>query len=131
LFDQRREKFSDKAESYDTQTKLVQKDLAKNPPTAGEWEAAIAEAAIEAHRRGYVLLGVVPDLTDNQAEFVMLNKYQESRRLFPSAKPMQRARWQDWLPLISEFEDAELLRGGAKAQIFVRYRRALEQIRFT
>jgi hypothetical protein len=109
---------------------IISADLAAKPPTVEEWDAAIAQSAIEAHRRGYVLLAVAPHLAVNKAQSVMTRKYHEHLELYPPLHPKQRARWEDWLPIIAEFEDAEANGPKAKSQVFARYRRTLDAIRF-
>jgi hypothetical protein len=99
-------------------------------PTDEEREAAIAEAAIEAYRQGYLLLAVAPGLATEKLQDVVSKKYREHFGSDSPPKRSQRARWQDWLSLISEFEDDEDRRGGAKNQVFARYRRTVDQIRF-
>jgi len=42
-----------------------------------------------------------------------------------------KARYKDWLPLISSFENAERGRQKDTSQVFIRYRRAVDGIRFT
>jgi len=100
-------------------------------PTAREWEAAIAQCAIEAQRQGYVLLAVAPDMAAHKAQSVLLKVYQEQLKLYPAAQALQRARWQDWLPLISSFENAEARGDKQREQAFVRYRRVVDAIHFT
>jgi hypothetical protein len=99
-------------------------------PTDEEREAAIAKAALEAYRQGYLLLAVAPGLATEKLQSVVSKNYREHFRSDSPPKRSQRARWQDWLSLISEFEDDELKRGGAKNQVFARYRRTVDQIRF-
>jgi hypothetical protein len=92
-------------------------------PTDQEWEPAIACCAVEAHRLGYTLFAMAPDLLPSKA-----------RALFAKAYPRSKAghaRWEDWLSIIAEFEDDEASGQGAKAQVFARYRRALDGICFT
>lgn len=98
--------------------------------TDGEWETAIARQAVEAYRKGYVILGVAPDLKRDKAESVILKTYREHSKLYTSSHPGKRARWQDWLPLISEFENDEIRHKKAKSQVFNRYRRLLDSIHF-
>ena len=112
--------------------RLIEKEMVKHPPRAQKIEAAIARCAVEAHRRGYVLLAVAPDLAAGKAKSVILEEYHEHLKLYHPAETACRVRWQDWLPLISAFEDAELQQGGVKAsQVFARYRRVVDGIRFT
>lgn len=103
---------------------LVNADLAANPPTAKEWEAAIAESAVEAYRRGDLLFALAPDLTAKQCGSYIESLYSSTRKRF--GKPKQRSRWQDWLPLIEAFEDGDT----AYSQTFARYRRAVDSVRF-
>jgi hypothetical protein len=111
---------------------LVEKDIVQHPPDTKTIEAAIARRAVEAHRNGYVLLAVAPDLAAGKAKSLMLGEYHEHLKSYHPAKTARRVRWQDWLPLISSFEDAELQQGGAKSsQVFARYRRVVDGIRFT
>jgi len=119
------------AKTCEEQMDIVRKGLATNPLTADEWEAAIAQCAVAAHRKGYLLLAVAPDLKAEEAESVMAAKYKEHSEQRLPGKPKQRPRREDWLPLISEFEDAETSPHKAKSQVFARYRRALDGIRFT
>ncbi len=107
----------------------LHKHLVANPPTAEEWESAIAYRAVEAYRQGSLLLAVAPDLKAKTAAEVMGKVYGSTRRSY--ARPKQRARWQNWLPLIAAFENAEKSPQGAYAQDFVHYRRVLDAIRFT
>ena len=98
-------------------------------PTDNEWEAAISQCAVEAHRQGYVLIAVTPNLTTAKAGTAMVKQYSEHHRLYPYPQPTQRARTLDWLSIISAFEN--MTSGKWDSQIFVRYRRALDGIRFT
>lgn len=111
---------------------LVEKDMVRDPPHAKDIEAAIARRAVEAHRRGYVLLAVAPDLAAGKAESLLSEEYHEHLKSHHLAKTARRVRWRDWLPLISAFEDAELKQGGGKSsQSFARYRRVVDGVRFT
>jgi hypothetical protein len=96
-------------------------------PTDQEREAAISQCAVEAHRQGYALIAVAPNLAAGKAGNAMVKQYREHGRLYPQAK--QRARWEDWLLLIASFEDAETSHK-AYAQEFARYRRAVDGIQF-
>ncbi|MSU62303.1 MAG: hypothetical protein EXS31_07890 [Pedosphaera sp.] len=106
---------------------IINADLAANPPTADEWDAAIASQAVQAYRQGYLLMAVASDLEVDRAVSLMDKVYRRTRRRY--ASPKQRARWEDWLPLISSFEDSQMNQG-AYAQEFAHYRRALDSIRF-
>jgi len=105
-------------------------DLAANKPTAEEWERAISCRAIEAHRQGYLLLAVKPNLQTDEAATLMQKVFSSARRKY--AIPKQRARWESWIPLIVNFENEELRSGRKikKSQAFIQYRRALDGIRF-
>lgn len=86
------------------------------------WEEAVAHLAVQAHSQGYLLLAVAPDLSAKDAARAMLKGYGDPQNV--------RARWEDWLRIISEFEDAETSRQGAKSQLFARYLRIIEVVRF-
>jgi hypothetical protein len=115
--------------AFEKSTEIVAKHLLENPISAAEIEAAIAEVALAAHHQGHWLLAVAPNLTHAAAAHLLARRYREEQKRYP--RPKHRARWEDWLPLISAFEDAETQHGGAKSQVFIRYRRALDGIRFT
>lgn len=104
---------------------VLHNDLAVNPPNADEWQAAIAYRAVEAYRQGYLLLAVAPGLQSDKGALLMQKVYGSAQRKY--GRPKQRARWQDWLPLISAFEDVPT---SPKSPVFVRYRRALDGIHF-
>lgn len=108
---------------------VLHNDLAVNPPTAKEWEAAIGYRAAEAYRQGYVLLAVAPGLTGEKLKSVVSKNYHQDLRRYVRTKPKSRSRWEDWLPLIGSFEDAETSQQ-AFAQEFARYRRVLDGIQF-
>ena len=67
--------------------------------------------------------------TDNEWEAAISQCAVEHHRLYPYPQPTQRARTLDWLSIISAFEN--MTSGKWDSQIFVRYRRALDGIRFT
>lgn len=106
---------------------VINADLAANPPTTEEWETAIVASALGAYRRGYLLFAVAADLSAKKAGSALERAYPSARRHYGRAE--QRARWQDWLPLIAAFEDAETSEG-AYSQTFARYRRAMDGIDF-
>jgi hypothetical protein len=91
-------------------------------------EAAIARRAVVAHHEGHLLISVAPDLTLDEAKTLLEREYRNHLKLRPEVK--QRARWQDWLPIIAAFENEEARPGGKKSQSFVKYRRALDGIHF-
>ena len=104
------------------------KHTQQNPITPAEMEAAIAQEAVAAHREGHLLISVAPDLTLDEAKTLLALEYRKHLKSIPAGK--QRARWQDWLPLIAAFENEEARPGGKKSQAFVKYRRAVDGIRF-
>jgi hypothetical protein len=99
-------------------------------PTDREWEEAVAQYAVEVHRQGYILLGVAPDLAAGNAGAILAAAYRNHLRMYPRPKPRERARCEDWLPIIAEFEEDEASDSKAKAQVFARYRRALDAVSF-
>lgn len=133
ISDQREDALGDKVKGVSRgleMGKIIQANRAANPPPPEVWEAAIAFRAVEAYRQGYLILAVAPDLPSDKAASLMQKVYGSTKRRF--ASPKQRARWNDWLPLIAKFENEELQRGGKikKSQAFIQYRRALDGIRF-
>ena len=99
-------------------------------PTDREWEEAIAQYAVAVHRQGYILLGVALDLAAGNAGAILAAAYRNHLRMYPRPKPRERARCKDWLPIIAEFEEDESRGPKAKAQVFARYRRALDAVSF-
>lgn len=119
-----------RAKSLRELREIINADLAANPPTTEELETAIGCAAVEAHRQGYLLLAVAPDLRSDNAASLMEKVYGSTRRLL-GVPPKQRARLEaEWLKHISQFEDEEVSCDAAYAQTFARYRRAVDGIRF-
>ena len=108
---------------------LVSKDIIKNPFGADEWNAAITRHAIEELHKGHLLFSVAPDLTLAEAKNLFEREYGLHRKLTLEGK--QRARWENWLPLIAAFENEEAQPGGKKSPAFIRYRRTLDGVRFT
>jgi hypothetical protein len=132
IIDQREDALKDRAKTFEDLQILTKKNLATNPPTAAEWEAAIAQRAVEAHRKGFVLLAVAPDIAKDKVGSVLAKKYGEHLILYPPLRPNQRPRWENWLPLISAFENVVVGRQKQTGkQEFVRYRRVLDGIHFT
>jgi hypothetical protein len=131
ITDNRRLQFNDKGNTYEEISSLVRKDLNENPPTVEEWEEAIAEKAIQEHRDGFVLLAVAPDLAADKLQSAIAEAYHEHLIAFPRAVGQQRARYKDWLSIISAFENDEASVHKAKSQIFVRFRRAIDGIDFS
>jgi hypothetical protein len=99
-------------------------------PRDNEYELAVAEQAIEAYRNGFVILVVAPGLKPKKAKEAVAKLYGEHLKLNPSGSRGHRARYSQWLPLISEFEDAETSAHKAKSQLFAHYRRLIEGIQF-
>jgi hypothetical protein len=131
IIDKRKEALRVPGITFEELSTLARESIADNPITADEWETAIAEQAIQAHRQGRVLLSVAPDLDAALIQAAMGKKLAEHLSLYGNKKPRQRARWEDWLPIIAEFENAEDSPHKAKAQIFARYRRIIDGIQFT
>lgn len=129
--DRREQALSDKVKGLKDRSKIVQlvnADLEERPPSTEEWEAAIAECAVKAFRDGYLLFAVAPDLSSAKAAELLPKRYAFEKRDY--SEPTRRARWNDWLPIISDFETAETDYQGASNQVFVRYRRAMDSVSF-
>lgn len=102
--------------------------LPKKPPTSAEMEEALAEAAIAAHRQGFWLFAVAPDLGVDEATSLLSHEY--SGHALLNRRPKKRARSRNWLKIISEFENAETSSGGTNASGFNPYRAIMDSIRF-
>jgi hypothetical protein len=87
------------------------------PPHA--LDGGIGERAIAAYHQGYVLIAVAPDLAQ-----------EEAKRLLAEGAGKNRARHGNWLDLIAEFEQDAATKYRAKAEVFKRYRRAVEGVDF-
>ena len=107
---------------------LIEGDIVKRPPSTLEIETEIKREAVAAYRNGYLLIAVATDLTADNAESLMAKEYSQHRK--ESWEHKQRARWENWLPLISEFEDAVISKHGVKSKLFTRYRRIIDGINF-
>jgi hypothetical protein len=113
--------------SEEEMLEIVEADAIAHPPTAGGRADALVKATLEADRRGDLLFALAPDLTPKRAGALIEKIYRRARRSY--GKPPHRARWQEWLPLIAAFEDAEVSHG-AYSQTFARYRRVIDGIDF-
>lgn len=118
-----------KALNFKKEFNFVVQHLQQNPIPSAEMEAAITRHAVAEHRKGHLLFSVAPDLTLDEAKKLFEREYGLHLKLTPP-KVKQRARWENWLPLIEAFENEEAQLGGKKSQVFIRYRRAMEGIRF-
>jgi len=97
-------------------------------PTIDELEAGIARRAIAAYRRGCILIAVGPDLAEDKAQDLFVQKYHEHRIFDGEGK--QRARPGDWLKLISDFENAATSSGGVNSKGFNPYKQAVDSLHF-
>jgi hypothetical protein len=105
------------------------KDLKENPFDSTEIDKAISMEALSAHRQGHLLISIAPDLTAEEAKILLDREYREHRKLLRDEK-QRPSFYLNWLEVISNFEEAEDRHGGAKAQLFARYRRAMDGIDF-
>jgi len=101
-------------------------------PSVADIKAGIARRAVEAYQQGFVLLAVAPGLAQDEAAALLSQKYHEhllvSRAVRGAGK--QRSRHGNWLDLISAFERAAATNAKDMAQVFARYRRAMDGVRF-
>jgi len=97
-------------------------------PTADELEVGIARRAIAAYRKGFLLIAVAPDLAEEKAQDLFVNKYREHRIMDGTVK--QRARPGNWLDLIAAFEDEEARPGGGKSKSFNSYKKVVDSLHF-
>jgi hypothetical protein len=102
-------------------------------PSQSEWEKAIADAAVKAHRQGRILIAVEPNLAPDKAADAMKKAYLLCSHQDSTAVTTERARWQQWLDIIVAFENS--VTGGnipakANSQLFARYRRVIDGIVF-
>jgi hypothetical protein len=101
-------------------------------PAAADLEAGVARRAIEAYRQGHVLLAVAPGLAQDEAAALLASKYGEHRQFDKAVHRVgkQRERHEDWLALIAEFESDFHSKAGVKSDVFTRYKRAIDGIKF-
>ena len=107
---------------------LVKRDMVKHPPKPKEIEAKIKTIAIEAYRNGYHLFACAPDLVVDKAQLLLAKEFR--RISHGDGKRNQRARFEQWLDIIEQFEDAENTKHKAKSQLFARYHRVIAAIDF-
>ncbi|HXR05585.1 MAG TPA: hypothetical protein VN836_12845, partial [Verrucomicrobiae bacterium] len=79
-------------------------------------------------RRGCILIAVGPDLAEDKAQDLFVQKYHEHRIFDGEGK--QRARPGDWLKLISDFENAATSSGGVNSKGFNPYKQAVDSLHF-
>jgi hypothetical protein len=124
----------------ENQPRLVAKQIkknicvtAENEPTADEWDKGIAASAIAAFSKRQLLIAVAPDLPEERAEKLMMQKYREHRDAIAklSGTGKQRARPDNWLALIEMFEKAATSKNGIYSQNFNAYKRTIDSISFS
>lgn len=103
-------------------------EFVKHRPGNDEIEAAIKEYSLHALRNDFLLIAIAPDLTIEDAAALLEKQYREYRKLW--RVPNQRARDENWLPIISEFENDEINHQKVKSQVFARYRRTMDLVSF-
>jgi hypothetical protein len=103
-------------------------ELKKNPITNDELEKEIVHQAIDEYRAGHYLLSIAPDLSHDEARNLLSKQYAQEQKQRQQSK--ERARWNDWLPIIKVFEKDEEFPGRAKAPVFTAYRRLFENLQF-
>jgi len=108
--------------------KLVAHEFLQCECPDDKFEAAFSNYAISALRNDYILIAIARDLKTEVAASLLEQRYRQHQAMHQV--PKQRARFENWLPLISEFEDDQIGHRKAKSQVFVRYRRALDSIHF-
>ena len=101
-------------------SRLVGEDMRRSPPLRKEIEAEIKREALFAYRQGDLLIAVAPDLASSDAERLMLKIWNQQRTEHGIHK--QRARWQEWLSLITRFEN-EVTSSSAYPPSITLYRR--------
>ena len=63
-----------------------------SPLADSEWRESVAQAAVQAHREGYVLLAVAPDLAPDKLQSAVSEKYREHLSLHPRLETSQTQR---------------------------------------
>lgn len=108
-------------------SRLIEKDMRKNPPLRKEIEAGIKREALSAYRQDYLLIAVALDMAEADAKRLMVQTWSQHRKEKKIFK--HRARSEQWLPIIARFEDEETS-GKAYAPSFTAFRRALDGLPF-
>lgn len=97
--------------------------------TTDELEKEIVINALRMHRQGHLVFSFAPDLKTDTA--VEMFKYQYViLKKFLTKKGLQRERHENWLPIISEFEENTDNSIRVKKHQFTKYKRAVDGIRF-
>jgi hypothetical protein len=119
-------------QAYQKAIKLVAEQLRKNPISAPERDAAIAEVATAADHRDHWIIAVAPDLAQDEAEALMGTVYREHRlrREATLGTGKQRSRHGNWLDLITAFETDATSKDGVKFMVFNRYKKAIDGVVF-
>ena len=110
---------------------LIVKRFMTNRPTSEEMESAIARNAVAAHRNGHILIAASPDLNAAEADLLLPKAWRASLQMISKQEFKQRARTDDWLPLIAAFEKEKTGDNRTISRAFIPYRRALDGIRFS
>jgi hypothetical protein len=104
-----------------------------NFPNHAEWEKAISDEAVKAHREGRVLIAIEPHLAADKAVAAMKKAYLSHPYVDSTPVTRERARWQQWLDVIADFENSMPKNASpakGNSQLFVRYRRVIDGVVF-
>jgi hypothetical protein len=104
-------------------------NLSTGARVVGDVESFVAQEAIRAYRSGHILIAASPDLGYDGAERLLVRTYRNSHRLLRGSTGKQRARHQEWLKLIRNFEQLHPL-FKKLPNAFNHYRRAIDTVRF-
>jgi hypothetical protein len=100
-------------------------------------EQEIAKCAIDAHRRRHVIIVADPCMkSDDKIERLLVRAYRRERKALRVGKTPNRARCDDWLKLIKDFQkewadtQRKIHRKSWTPGLFGRYRAALDAVDF-
>lgn len=110
--------------------RLTLESLQASPATEKEWDDAIASESIKVFKSGYQIFAVSSDLNPSEAASSMKEAYEFQYWQFQEPMMEKRARAEDWLKVIAEFEVAENTKSKAKSQLFKRYRQIFDGFQF-
>ena len=101
--------------------------LKQQAPTVEDKEQSVASCAVEAHRKGYRLFALAPDLSADKAASLLSRQYESHSLLGLRPMKKERARCESWLGVIADFEKVATDRKQtAKSPVFTLYRRAVD-----
>ena len=108
---------------------LFEKEKPSYVFTADEKENAVISEALQQHRKGHFLFSFAPDLKNDTAGKMLEYEYAVLKKAL-NRVGLQRAVHENWLPIISGFEETIASSEVIKRHQFTKYKRVMDSVQF-